>query len=121
MRLAVVGSSKLRHRAGVPSRAETIIEEHIALYHPTTIVSGGADGIDTIAATVAHRLGLDVIEYLPVTRRWHPHGYKERNRLIAENCDRLLRIRDASSRTYGSGYTADYAEHLGVPVVRITI
>jgi hypothetical protein len=45
-------------------------------------------------------------------------GYQGRNALIATDCTHLLRVAARSSRTYGSGWTADEAQRLGRLVVR---
>jgi len=39
-------------------------------------------------------------------------------RLIAADCTHLLRVAARSSRTYGSGWTADQAQRLGRLVIR---
>jgi hypothetical protein len=89
-----------------------------------TIISGGAKGIDTVAATLADKAGLDVIEYVPAVRGWRsgmPDGFEARNKKIAEDCDLLVCIRDKNSKTYGSGWTRDYAIKLGKPTVSFLI
>lgn len=117
MKLAVVGSVSFAHPYGM-SIAADLIDDAIRRYQPTHIVSGGAPGIDSLAAKRGHAHGLEVVEYLPDNPRWEPDGYKARNLLIAENCDRLLRIFCTKSKTYGSGWTADQAERIGKPVDR---
>lgn len=121
VRLAIVGSTEFaRDAAAAEVAAKHIID---AVTHPSVVVviSGGAEGIDTMAAEAARRFGIEVIEHLPKNKRWRPDGYEDRNRLIAKDCTHLLCIRHADSKTYGSGWTADYAEWLGRKVKRITI
>lgn len=108
MKLAIVGSCSL---AGNPG-AEWIIQEVIKKYNPDTIVSGGAIGIDSMAAEAGRKNGLEVIEFLPKEKNWH-NGFKPRNIQIAETCDKLVRIVSKDSKTYGSGWTRDYAKKLG--------
>ena len=50
----------------------------------------------------------------PKERNWE-RGFKPRNIQIAEACDVLVRIAKKGSKTYGSGWTRDYAASLGKP------
>lgn len=78
---------------------------------PDQIISGMALGIDSIAEYVAKTvLDLNFKGYPPKNPVWEPDGFKARNIEIAETCTRLLCIRHYNSNTYGSGWTADYAE-----------
>ncbi len=110
-RLAIVGSVSL---AGDPD-AYAIIFQVIREYAPSEVVSGGADGIDSMAVEVAAFLGIPTREYLPQNKRWAPDGYMKRNLLVAGGCDRLVRIVAVDSRTYGSGWTRDRAVERGIP------
>jgi hypothetical protein len=65
MRLAIVGSTQLN---GPKSRA--IVLDAIKRYAPTCIVSGGAKGIDSLAADIGRELGLEVDEKKPDWQRW---------------------------------------------------
>jgi len=53
----------------------------------TTIISGGAKGVDSIALEVAHGLGFKTKAYLPEKEKWE--FYKKRNLKIASDCDEL--------------------------------
>lgn len=55
-----------------------------------TVISGGAKGIDTLAAQVAYGLGIPCTVYSPPHQNWE--GFKERNILIAMTCDELICI-----------------------------
>lgn len=116
--LAIVGSTHWPDRTLLVT-ARHVIEEVLDAQRPDAIVSGGAIGIDTLAREIGDERAIPVIEHLPRHRRWKPAGYEERNMLIARDCTRLLCIRHGNSRTYGSGWTADYAASLGRPVDRI--
>lgn len=121
VRLAIVGSTKYVNDPMATALAREVIEAAITFYDPVVVISGGAVGIDTIAAEVARRDGVEVIEHLPRNPRWKPDGYEERNLLIARDCTHLLCIRHPASTTYGSGWTADQAEAMGKVVHRRSI
>lgn len=117
MRLGIIGSTKFV-RPSAYREAEEIIDEALYNLLPDVVVSGGADGIDSMGARKARLRDIEVVEHLPKNRRWQPEGFKARNILIAEDCDQLLVIRCRQSKTYGSGWTADYAAGIGVTVRR---
>lgn len=117
MRLAIVGSVGL---AGSPE-AYSIIFAEIARSKPTIVVSGGARGIDSMAAEVAAFLSIPTRIYRPANERWAPDGYRERNLLIAGDCDRIVRIVASTSRTYGSGWTRDQAVKWGVVAIEYLV
>lgn len=131
MRLAIVGSTKFTD-AGADLIALQIIRHKLKVFAPELVISGGAEGVDTIAADAAHAMGLVVHEYLPLHERWAPEGYQDRNRKIATECTHLLALRNYRAKnnkwgesspygTYGSGWTADEAERLGKIVERIIL
>jgi hypothetical protein len=118
MRLAIVGSVSL---AGDLAAANAI-EDVLARYQPQFVVSGGAKGIDTMAAEAARIREIVVIEYRPERQQWDgPGGFKERNLKIAADCDALVRIVAEGSKTYGSGWTRDRAKEMGKPTEEIVI
>lgn len=118
MRLAIVGSVKVDEpQEGI---AHAIIQGVLLYYVPSLVISGGANGIDSIAIEEAFLMNLDTRVHLPKENNWHK-GYKPRNLLIVQDCTHLLCIRTEQSTTYGSGWTADRAEELGKTVWRVTI
>lgn len=116
--LAIVGSTRFAH----PSdwfTCDSVIRDSIAQLQPALVVSGGAQGIDTLGVCIARELGVPYREFLPRVRRWAgPGGFKERNTSIAQACTHLLRVYCSASTTYGSGWTADLAQRLGADVRR---
>lgn len=110
VRLAIVGSTSLAGNA----EAERIIEDALDRYDPVVVISGGAEGIDQMAADAARRRGIEVIEHLPARRSWEG-GFKPRNLLIARDCTHLVRIAASDAKTYGSGWTRDRAADMGRP------
>lgn len=120
MRLAVVGSTKFAEWWGIHA-ARGIVSHVVAHYTPVLIISGGAEGVDTIAEEVADAREIDKKIFLPNNPRWEPDGYKDRNTLIAQECTHLLAIRCSKSTTYGSGWTADHAERIGKNVRKVLL
>jgi len=116
--LAIVGSTVFHNDNLAASMALGLIVDFIKETKPEMIISGGAIGIDTIAKVSAENLFVPFKEYSPRNARWAPDGYLARNKIIAITCTRLLCVRHFKSKTYGSGWTADYAESLHKSVVR---
>lgn len=126
--LALVGS---RDVVALPGRdlIRTVLAEH----KPILVISGGAKvnagnrmrgliSIDQEAAAQAREAGIQVVEFLPSNFHWDgTGGFKERNMKIAASCVCLVRIASETTTTYGSGWTADYAEFLGANVTRYTV
>lgn len=115
MKLAIVGSRELAGDQAARRLIVDIINAHMTddEIEEFVIVSGGAVGIDQMAAEVARTKGLPLIEHLPEAKSWP--AYRKRNRKIAQDCDKLIRIVSKRSRTYGSGWTRDRAIELGKP------
>lgn len=115
MKLAIVGSVCLEGNA----KAAKIIEDVLNSYEPDEVVSGGAAGIDTMAIAAAGTRGCKTKVFPPEKKGWH--YYRQRNVKIAKDCDALVRIYSSKTKTYGSGWTADYARRLGKPVEEFKI
>jgi len=131
--LAIVGSRDIPQYV-----AESLIRQSVLGHKPRMVISGGARGIDRYAVEIAREMGIATMEFLPSQQTWDapevgestetfdgtdlritvPGGYKQRNLRIAEACTCLVRIYSPTTKTYGSGFTADRAEELGKPVVR---
>lgn len=118
-RLAIIGTRRFAD-PDAERRARAIIRMAVGpLCHGDMVVSGGAkSGVDAWAEEISAELGKEIRIYLPEHPRWEPDGYKARNILIARDCTGLLAIRCAHATSYGSGWTADFAEQLGKPVTR---
>lgn len=126
--LAIVGSTQFALDTKASLDALDVIRDRVSRLNPVLIVSGGAPGIDEMAAEYAKMVGIPCREFLPLNKRWKPKGFAARNLAIAEACTHLLAIRHPHSSTYGSGRTADRAaemadrtEEMGKSVERVTI
>lgn len=121
--LAVVGTRVLACD-GDPERVAARIHRAITRLRPDRVVSGGADGVDSIAEQVATAMGYSeaagtLVVLRPTVKRFHgTGGYGERDERIARECTHLLRLACRHATTYGSGWTADHAERLNRTVVR---
>lgn len=120
MKLAIVGSQgKSWTSEGLYYAIGAAISTAIILLEPTEIVSGESPGrgVDALAREYAAFLKIPFKGFPPAGNTWGE--FKARNIEIAEYCDQLIAIRSLRSKTYGSGWTADYAEKIGKPVFRI--
>jgi hypothetical protein len=123
--LAIVGSRELQG----DERALNLIANAIERYNPTLVISGGADGPDTMAIEEADRRHIPWREYLPDIKSWEGRmsdgvwlkGFKDRNLEIATACTHLIRIASKKSKSYGSGWTRDIAVQLGKPAEEFCI
>lgn len=93
IKIAIVGNSKLE-----PDEQRRIVKAiDITLkylkdnYHSIEIVSGGADGVDTLAIIKAKEYGFRVKKIKPDVQDWNKRGgFKDRNLEIVEYCDKVL-------------------------------
>lgn len=80
----------------------------------TTVISGGAVGVDETAARCAFAYGMKLKQFLP---DYNTHGRRaplERNQLIVDACDRLVAFWDGKST--GTMHTVGLARRAGKPV-----
>ncbi|MBQ3634610.1 MAG: DUF2493 domain-containing protein [Bacteroidales bacterium] len=92
MKLAIVGSRSITKEGVV---AEAI--EHFKL-KPGIIVSGGARGVDRMAAKYARENRIPLIEFKPDYERYGRAAPILRNTTIIEHSDVVLAIHDGVSR-----------------------
>lgn len=133
--LAIIGSTAFAKLPSDGHFVHAIVGYALGRYRPDAVVSGGAIGVDRIARVVSESFGYlprhsrfhmpvatgTIHEFLPVNQQWKPEGFQQRNLWIAGSCTHLIAIRSAHSTTYGSGWTADRAEEMGVFVKRIMV
>ena len=104
MKLAIVGSRTL----DVPN-LEDYFPEGV-----TEIVSGGARGVDEMAAQFARAHNIKLTEFLPDYARYGRGAPLKRNEQIAEYADAGLAFWDSSSR--GTKYTIERFRAFGKPI-----
>ena len=90
MKIAIIGSRNItREDVG-----------DISKYLPqglNEIVSGGALGVDRIAAEYAHEHGIKLTEFLPEYNKYKRGAPLKRNELIADYADEAIALWDGSS------------------------
>lgn len=107
MKLAIIGSRCLR----VNDLIKYVPKE------TSEIVSGGAKGIDSDAASLARENGLKLTEFLPNYEKYGRAAPIRRNDLIAEYADEGLAFWDGKSK--GTLYTINRFKKLGKKITVI--
>lgn len=107
MKIAIVGSRDF-------DRLNLVVDYVKSLPKDTVIVSGGARGVDRIAAVAGLNAGLVVIEYRPDWEHGGMGAGFARNTLIVEQCDRVVAFWDGKST--GTLDTINKARKAGKPV-----
>lgn len=90
MKIAIVGTSLVYENEIF--QVQQLCYEILKKYKPpeTTIISGGAKGVDTIALNMALSNGFAIKEILPLGYTWQ--FFKKRNLAIVKECDELFCI-----------------------------
>lgn len=114
MKIAIIGS---RECSNINLEQEIIKRFNIVTND--TIISGGARGIDTIAAMYARKHGMKLIEFRPDYATYGRGATFVRNRMIVDVADVVLAFWNGTSR--GTKYTIEYAKKKYVPVIIIRI
>lgn len=114
MKIAIVGS---REPGNINFAKE--LEKRINIQSCDTIISGGAKGIDSLAAEYATANGLALVEIRPNYAKNGRGATFIRNREIVDNADMVVAFWNGTSK--GTKYTIDYANKKGVTTLIITI
>ena len=87
--IGIVGSSTAEKPEANQDNIAKAVFDILSQYNPndTTIVSGGGEGVDTIAINVAQHKGFSTLEYPPTSKNWEE--YKKRNLEIASKCEKI--------------------------------
>lgn len=100
MKLAVVGS-----RFGFDRNR---IFNVLNIIKPTSIISGGANGVDLFAALYATELRLPLVVFLPDWGKYGKRAGAIRNKQIVDYCDKLVAFWDGESK--GTKISIDMAK-----------
>lgn len=114
MKIAIIGSRECGN-----INFEQELKNRLLIFENDTIISGGARGIDTIAAQYARKRGMKLLEFRPDYATFGRGATFVRNRLIVDMADVVVAFWNGSSR--GTKYTIDYAKKKYVPVIIIRI
>ena len=109
MKLLVVGSRSI---------AEYDLEKHIP-DGVTLIISGGANGIDTLAEEYADKKRISKLILRPEYNLYGRSAPLKRNEKMIELCDEVLVIWDGKSK--GTKHSISYAEKLGKKVNLVVV
>lgn len=97
-----------------------LVERELDRYDDiTTIVSGAANGIDSLARKYAERNNIPMIEF---PADWNKHGKKAgflRNVDIVENADTVIAFQKNNSK--GTRHSIDIAKRKNKPVMAIQV
>ncbi len=120
MKVAIVGSRSLEDRVDEVNYHLDMLKEA----NWTTIISGGAKGVDTIARTWAEGEGIDFVLYKPyhlidTKMTYTPRFFFTRNKQIVDNADKVIVFWDGVSN--GTRDVIRYAGKRDKPVHIIEI
>ena len=114
MRIAIVGS-----RDGLPwTRVKAAIAELVGRPGVTSVVSGGALGVDRLAESIALATGRNVVTVRPDWQRYGRSAGFRRNVQIVEQADEVYAFWNGTSK--GTKHTIDIARKMRKPVHVIT-
>ena len=102
--------------------SRSIKDMDIAPYIPKgveVIISGAANGVDTLAEQYADKMRLSKYIMRPNYARYRRGAQIKRNNEMVDFCDRILVFWDGISK--GTKHTIDYAEKTGKPIEIITV
>ena len=108
MNLLIIGSRSIK---------ECNLEKHLPK-DVTMIISGGADGIDSLAEKYADKKRLSKLILRPNYKLFGKAAPLKRNEEMVKICDKALIIWDGKSR--GTKHTLAYAKKIGKDVILVT-
>ena len=99
MKIAIIGSRNIKN---------INLKEYIT--NADEIVSGGACGVDALAAEYAKQNGIKLTEFLPEYNKYGKGAPLIRNKQIVNYSDKIIAFWDGKSR--GTAYTINYAKSI---------
>lgn len=114
MKFAIIGS---RNPGNISFAHE--LEKRINITESDTIISGGAKGIDTLAAEYAKAHGIALVEIRPDYAHHGRGATFIRNRAIIEAADMVVAFWNGESK--GTKYSIEYANKIGRTTLIIAI
>ncbi len=109
MKIAVIGSRSLK----IDNMGDFLPADI------TEIVSGGAKGIDAVAADYARQNNIKLTQFFPEYKRYGRAAPLKRNHQIAEYADEVIAFWDGSSK--GTMYTVELFKKLGKKITVIEL
>lgn len=114
--LGIVGCRHYQDYESFVSHVNTWIRENGM---PDTIISGGAEGTDSMAEKYAREYGIDLMVFSPERDLYGDNCYRVRNQKIVDNSTHLLAFPSSSSK--GTYMTINMAKKKGISVTPIYI
>ena len=102
MKIAIIGSRNIKNIS---------LEEYVT--DADEIVSGGARGVDTLAAEYAKQNGIKLTEFLPEYDKYGKGATLIRNKQIVDYSDKIIAFWDGKSK--GTAYTINYVKSINKP------
>ena len=109
MKLLIVGSRSIKNFDLSPYVSKDV----------DTVISGGANGVDTLAEEYADKNRLTKLIMRPAYARYGKGAPLKRNEEMVKLADSVLVIWDGKSR--GTKYTAEFAKKEGKPVTVVEV
>ena len=107
MKIAVIGSKEFSNY----NLLKSILDKEKEIEQ---IISGGAEGADTLAQKYAHENNIKFLEFAPNYEENGNEAKHIRDRLIVENCDKVIAFYD--EKCEGTKYTMDHARQMHKPI-----
>jgi hypothetical protein len=96
--IAVVGSRTYKNEEYILDNVlETLKKENLSIDN-IVVFSGGAKGVDTIAANAMKRMGVEVREIIPNWKKYRRAAGIVRNKELVSNADIVIAFWDGRSR-----------------------
>lgn len=114
MKIAIIGSRECSNIDFVGN-----LEAVLNVSKDDTIISGGAKGIDTLAANYAKEKKISLIEFLPDYKKNGRAATFIRNREIVDNSNVVVAFWNGNSK--GTKYTLDYARKKEKRIIVVSI